>query len=249
MKKIFRTIGIVLIILLVAAVVGAVVWLQPYHADAVAEAAMQSSESVTVTSANDIIAFMPKSSVKAGFIFYPGALVVPEAYAVKMHAIAERGYAVFIVKMPLNLAILGLNRADEVIAAHPEIDQWALGGHSLGGAMACNYLANAPDSPIHTLVFYAAYCDKSFSLAERNDMHVVSIAGSKDGLATPQKVADAKPYAPASATYITIEGGNHADFGNYGGQNGDGAATITNEDATTQIVEITVKALDSLVVD
>lgn len=244
MKRTLRIVALGLVLILIIVVIGALIWLRPYPADSAALAAMQSSDAVTVTTADDIISFIPKTPSNIGFIFYPGALVAPEAYAVKMHEIAEQGFSVFIVKMPLNLAILGSDRADDVIAKHPEITQWALGGHSLGGAMACSYLANQPTRPIHRLIFYASYCDKSFSLAERDDLHVLSVAGSQDGLATPQKVADTKAYAPVSTTYITIQGGNHAEFGNYGAQKGDNAATITEEEATTQIVAATVGALE-----
>ena len=246
MKRTLRIIGIVLLVVLVVGGVGVALWLRPHPADAAAQAAMQSSATLTVSTADSIITFMPNTPVKAGFIFYPGALVAPDAYAVKMRAIAEHGYAVFIVEMPLNLAILGSSRADEVIAKHPEITQWALGGHSLGGAMACSYLVNKPTSPIHALIFYASYCDQSFSLAGRENVEVTSLSGSKDGLATPQKVAETKQYAPADTTYVTIEGGNHAEFGNYGAQSGDNTADISDEQATTQIVDATVAALDKL---
>ena len=246
MKRTLRIIGIVVLLIIVVAGVGLALWLRPYPPDAAAQAAMQSSDAVTVTTSDDIISFIPKTTAKAGFIFYPGGLVAPEAYAVKMHAIAEQGYAVFIPKMPLNLAVLGSSRAEDVISKHPEISVWALGGHSLGGAMACSYLVSKPSAPIHTLIFYAAYCDKSFSLANRSDVQVTSISGSNDGLASPAKVAETKTYEPASTTYVIIEGGNHAEFGNYGAQQGDGTATITSEQATTQIVDATVAALDKM---
>ncbi|MBX3061468.1 MAG: alpha/beta hydrolase [Anaerolineae bacterium] len=243
-KQLLRGFGIVLLIALTVATTLIILWLRPYPADNTAIAALQSTDDVNVTDTQDQIAFMPQGSVKAGFIFYPGALVSPEAYAKKMHMIAEQGYAVFIVKMPLNLAFFGANRADDVIAKHPEISEWAIGGHSLGGAMACNYVANS--SKVQVLIFYAAYCDASFSLAGRNDVQVTSISGTKDGLATPAKIEQTKQFAPSTAVYVALEGANHAEFGDYGAQAGDGTAEITYDKATTQIVSATVDALMSL---
>ena len=68
--------------------------------------------------------------------FYPGAFVSPEAYAPLALEIAEQGYPVYIVRMPMNLAVLSPERGSEIMALHPEIENWAVGGHSLGGAMA-----------------------------------------------------------------------------------------------------------------
>jgi hypothetical protein len=41
-----------------------------------------------------------------------------------------------ILTMPLNLAVLTPDAADAIIASHPIIDRWFVGGHSLGGAMS-----------------------------------------------------------------------------------------------------------------
>lgn len=243
-KQLLRRIGIVLLIVSAVVATFLILWLRPYPATSTALAALQSDDYVTVTNATNQIVLMPQGSVNVGFIFYPGALVSPEAYALKMHRIAEQGYAVFIQKIPLNLAFFDVNRADEVIAENPQITTWAIGGHSLGGAMACNYVAHS--SKVQALIFYAAYCDASFSLADREDVQVTSIFGTNDGLATTAKIEQTKQYVPASTVYVAVVGANHAEFGDYGVQAGDGAADITYDEATTQIVGATVKALESL---
>ncbi len=43
------------------------------------------------------------------------------------------------VPMPLNLAVLRRAVQPRPIAAHPEVAVWAVGGHSLGGAMAAAF--------------------------------------------------------------------------------------------------------------
>ena len=82
----------------------------------------------------------------AGVIIYPGAFVEPRSYAPAAHALAEEGFFVAIVPMPLGVAILGGYRADDVISAQPEVTDWVIAGHSLGGVMAARYAADHPDA-------------------------------------------------------------------------------------------------------
>ena len=77
--------------------------------------------------------------------------------------------------MPLNLAVFGTGKADAVIKAYPDIKHWAIGGHSLGGAMAAGFAHNHPDA-IDGLVFWAAYPASNNSLAGSN-LKVTSISG------------------------------------------------------------------------
>jgi hypothetical protein len=231
-RGIWRFILLTLVILIVLVGIGAAIWLQPYHASSDAVAAEQSDSGVTVIQNNDYISFVPKEPVRAGLIFYPGAKVVADAYAVYMRAIAERGYETFIAKMPLNIALLAENRADEIIQAHPEIKTWAVGGHSLGGVAACDYVMG--HHTIKGLLLYAAYPRSDMS--KQQGLVVVSISGSRDGLATPQQVNENKHLLPASTQYVVIQGGIHSYFGDYGIQSGDGTATIGREQARAQIL-------------
>ncbi len=216
---------------------------RPLPADAVALAALVSSETVQVENTAAFISFIPKlkDSSQKGLIFYPGARVAPEAYSVGLKAVAETGIKVWNVKMPLNFAVFDSKAADKIIAAHPEITSWAIAGHSLGGAMACSYAKDS--SKINTLIFWAAYCDKSFDLSNNSSIQVVSISGDQDGLATPEKVAATKAFAPSSTKYIVIKGMNHAQFGAYGEQSGDNPAKISSADATKAVIAATLEAL------
>jgi Alpha/beta hydrolase family len=244
MRKILRNVLIALALILVVAVIGIVIYVQPLQAKESAKAALSSNASVTVTDSGDQIVFIPAQTPKAGFIFYPGAKVDPVAYSESMRAIAAAGFAVFLEKFPLNFAIISPNRADDVIAKNPSIKTWAIAGHSLGGASACLYAKNS--SKVKTLIFWAAYCDKSFDLSSRTDVQVTSISGSLDGLATPAKLESTKAFAPSSTKYVVINGGNHAQFGNYGVQSGDNPATISLENQQNQIVAATIAALNGL---
>ncbi len=179
-----------------------------------------------------------------GFIIYPGARIDPRTYAPLARAIADQGYLVVIVPMPLHLAVLGANRAGLVIQHYPEITNWAIGGHSLGGAMAAAY-ADTHRDQIKGLVLWAAYPSKSNDLSN-STIRVTSVSASLDGLATSKKIDASRALLPADTTWVQIAGGNHAQFGWYGPQSGDHPATISREDQQAQVVQATLDLLNSI---
>ena len=146
--------------------------------------------------------------------------------------------------MPFNLAVFNPSAAEAVIAAHPEIRRWAVGGHSLGGAMAANFAFTHPDA-VQGLVLWAAYPAGNNSLADRQ-LAVVSIYGTADGLTTQAKVDASRPLLPHSTRYVAIEGGNHGQMGWYGPQSGDGVASISREAQQAQVVDATLALLAGL---
>jgi len=169
-----------------------------------------------------------------GLIFYPGGLVEPSAYAPAGQAIARAGYLVVIPVMPLNLAVFGVNRAADIMAAYPEISNWVIGGHSLGGSMAANYADQNPDD-ISGLILWASFLADSNDLSDQ-DIKVASIYGTLDGLATPEEILASRTRLPENTFWVPIEGGNHAQFGWYGPQDGDHPATIDRVDQQSQVV-------------
>lgn len=167
-----------------------------------------------------------------GVIFYPGAKVDPAAYVPLMQKLADEGYYCVIAKMPFNLAFFGINAADAVIAENPETTWW-IAGHSLGGAMAAQYAANHADN-LEGIAFLAAYAASNLS---DTDLEALVIYGSEDGVLNRENLAVNESNLPANAQTIVIEGGNHAGFGNYGPQEGDGATSISADDQQRQTVE------------
>lgn len=207
-------------------------------------AALGSDDLVTVETEPWLI-FKPTNNMPTtGFIFYPGGKVDYRSYAPQARAIAEEGYLVIIPEMPLNLAVFGANAADDIVTAYPNIEQWAIGGHSLGGAMAAKYVYDKPNT-MAGLVFWAAYPAESNSLTE-STIPISSIWGNLDGVATPEKITASQPFLPSDTIWIEIDGGNHAQFGWYGDQDGDNPATISREEQQIQTVEATVTLLESL---
>ena len=149
-----------------------------------------------------------------------------------------------ITPVPFNLAVFKPAAAEAVIAAHPEIGRWAVGGHSLGGAMAANFVYTQPDAA-EGLVLWAAYPANNNSLADRS-VAMASIYGTNDGLTTRGKVDASRPLLPAETLFIPIEGGNHAQMGWYGPQGGDNPAIISREAQQAHVVEATLELLARL---
>ncbi len=241
-RRILKWVLLGLLCMLLITIAGTAWWLRPFPASAQAMGALHNANGVIVTTTNDDIVFMPEQHPIEGIIFYPGARVDPDAYARYMLTFAEHGYAAFIVKMPLNIALLGENLASDVIAANPSIKLWVIGGHSLGGVAACSFALH--NSIIKGLLLYASYPDEDLSKQTR--LHVTSISGTNDGLATPTKIAAAKPLLPATTSYVVVQGGVHAFFGDYGVQDGDGQPTISRESAHVTIADASVKLLDAV---
>lgn len=162
----------------------------------------------------------PQSEI--GFIFYPGGKVEYTAYSTLLLELAKQDIFCVIVKMPFNLAVFQSEAAKQVIEEYPEIKQWYIGGHSLGGAMAAAYAAKHPDQ-LEGLILLAAYATSSL---KDTDLRVLSLYGSEDKVLNMENFQKGKELMPTEYSEICIEGGNHAQFGDYGLQKGDGNAYI-----------------------
>jgi len=204
-----------------------------------AETALVSEDSVSV-STEPWLSFSPEDPARTGFILYPGGRVPAAAYAPAARDIAEAGYLTLVPSMPFGLAVLAPDVADDLIEAHPEVERWVIGGHSLGGAMAADYAAGHED--IEGLALWAAYPPDGTDLSA-NPLVATSIYATEDGLATPAEIEASRPQLPPDTAYVEINGGNHAGFGWYGDQDGDGAATISREEQQAQVVAATVELL------
>jgi hypothetical protein len=244
MKFKFRYVLIALVAVLLIAIGGFVIWASnPLGPGEQSLAALETDSLITVEQ-GDLIVFRPTDAQPStGFIFYPGGRVDYRSYAPALREIAAQGYLVVLVPAPLNLMVFNPDAADEVLPQFPQIEHWAIGGHSLGGAMAANYVYTHPDA-VDGLVLWAAYPASNNNLS-RSDLPVLSIYGTLD-MAGMEKFAESRTLLPEDTVWVVIEGGNHAQFGDYGFQPGDNAATISAADQQAQIVEPTVMFLAGL---
>jgi hypothetical protein len=195
-----------------------------YRADPVALAIMQNGPNLLVQ--DNLIVLSPDTSSDAALIFYPGGKVEAMAYLPILDKIRQNcGITCILVEMPFNLAVFSANAADDVIDQFPEIETWYIGGHSLGGAMASNYASKHQDK-VDGLILMGAYLYGDYPI--KNTLTVFGTLNTN--------VAEKVDY---TENVVVIEGGNHAQFGNYGKQKGDPDATISREEQQ----DITVAAI------
>ena len=180
----------------------------------------------------NVLVFKGKTDYPA-IIFYQGALVEKESYSIWASNIAEVGYSVYLVQMPLNLAVLNGNIAEEIISEY-ELEEVVMGGHSLGGVMSSRFAATHSNQ-VKGVFFLASYPDESINLADAQ-FPVLSITASNDQVLNLEAFASAKALLPPHTSFVEILGGNHSGFGDYGFQSGDGEATLTNEDQRAQVI-------------
>lgn len=217
---------------LLAAVIGIVVWSQVGVMAAEPEplAAVRADPAITITDDSAGIVLSPTSGDSTtGLVFIPGAKVDPWAYASILSGLVTTDDMTVVITKPwLNLAFFDLRGLSSFTDLAPGVDTWLVGGHSLGGVRSCQLAGDADG-----LVLFASYCATDLSAS---DLPVVSLSGSEDGLSTPQKIADARHLLPADAVMVEIPGASHASFGNYGPQAGDGVATATDEEVEAVVV-------------
>lgn len=239
-KAILALLAVVVLLL-----AGFIIWAEtPLGPSPEAAAALVSDSQVRVTVGNWLVFEPANTQPQTGFIFYPGGRVDYRSYAPQARAIAAQGYLVVIPHVPLNLAVFDPGVAGRVIAKYPQMRHWAVGGHSLGGSMAANFVARNPGAA-QGLVLWASYPASSDDLSAQ-ELRVVSIYGSQDGVANLDSVRGAQALLPVSARWVEIAGGNHAQFGWYGPQGGDNTAGIGPLEQQEQTVAATLALLKEI---
>lgn len=173
---------------------------------------------------NGNVVFEPNDA-RIGFIFYPGGKVEHNAYQQLMAELARQGILCVLVKMPFNLAVLDVDAADGIKESFPHIEEWYMGGHSLGGSMAASYLSDNIDE-YEGLVLLGSYSTADIS---ESGLKVLSVYGSEDKVMNREKYDECKKNLPSDFDEVVIDGGCHAYFGTYGAQDGDGIPTVSNE--------------------
>lgn len=244
-KRLWSRLGIGLALLFILPIGGFVLWAEtPLGPMPEALRALTDDAAVGVTT-RPYLVFDPLAvSPSLGVILYPGGRVDPRSYAPLAHQIAAEGYRVIIPPMPLNLAVFSPNAAAQVMDAYPQASRWVIGGHSLGGAMAANYIYNHPeDKRIVGLLLWASYPAENNPLHNR-DLPVLSIYGTAD--MGREAIEASLARLPSTTRWVVIEGGNHAQFGWYGSQPGDGVASLSREAQQAQILAETLEFLRAL---
>ncbi|RWZ61533.1 alpha/beta hydrolase [Labedella populi] len=193
-------------------------------------------DAVTITETDVSFMLEPTSAGRAeGLVFVPGARVDPFAYARVLSGVVERsGVTVVITKPTLHLAFFDSRPLSDFTAAAPSVDEWSVGGHSLGGVKACAMAASDDSVPVSGLVLFGSYCAEDVS---ETAIEVLSVSGTEDGLSTPADIEGNADLLPAETTFVVLDGANHADFGDYGAQPGDGVSTMPRDVVRSEITD------------
>ncbi|MGB3367175.1 MAG: alpha/beta hydrolase [Acidaminobacteraceae bacterium] len=182
---------------------------------------IETRKNLTKITSNELVSDSFEESI--GLIFYPGGKVEAKAYMPLLLKLSDIGITTVLVEMPANLAVLDIKAADDIYAKYPEIDKWYIAGHSLGGAMASSYMEKNYEK-VEGLILMGAYPINEAAV------DTLAIYGTHDIMLDLDKVVS------ADEVYEIVDG-NHAQFGDYGEQEGDGLAKISREDQQKQAIK------------
>ena len=225
------TISLISFVLLTAALTGLfLIWTADYyHAENDVIDALKKETKITYT--DNFMIFKPSVPNGTGIIFYPGAKVEHTAYSPLLIKLKNEGFTCVLIKMPGNMAFPGADKADEVYEKVPEIKSWFIAGHSLGGAMASRYAAENKDK-VQGLILLGAYIYGDYPVKKSLTVYGTFNSNLEKNITYSENI-------------VIIEGGNHAQFGNYGKQKGDPDATISAEEQQRITVEAITKFIQS----
>ena len=198
---------------------------------------LKSSENVQVIKIDEGYFFDGLGNENA-IIFFPGARIQYTAYAKLMFQLAKSGQDCFLISAPMNLAFFSANTPEKIMKKY-NYKNWYISGHSLGGVIACAYASDKPEN-IKGIICLASYPSKQIP----SNMTYISIYGSEDKILNKEKYEDSKKYLPNGYKEYMIEGGNHSGFADYGEQQGDGKAMITNDKQKELTVEKMIEIND-----
>ncbi len=236
-NKILKIVGIVLVAILLVVIAVVAIYLGDYSkADEVA---------TEIYNANGKSLEFVGTDNSVGFIVYPGGKVDEIAYVRTAKLLNDEGYTAVVAKFPFNIGFLGINKADDIMEKYPDVEKWVMIGHSLGGVSASAYTNDNQDK-VAGLVLEASYSTEDL---KDSDIQVLSIRGSNDLVLNMEGYVEAQGnYNSESNNYseIILDGANHAGFGNYGLQKGDGENTIGYEAQQEVVVNETLKLIENL---
>lgn len=219
-KKLLLAGGIVLLVL--AVLTGAFFWYVSdyYPADEIALEVLAQDSTIEVQ--DDLTILSPSYPTDTAVIFYPGAKVEAEAYLPLLEQTGRPASPASWSTCPSAWRSLTQTRPEDVMEQFPDIQRWYIAGHSMGGAHGLPVCGKPPDE-VDGLILLGAYIYGDYPPEK-----TLTVYGSLN-----QSVEDHIDY---TENVVEIEGGNRAQFGNYGPQKGDLPATISAEEQQARTV-------------
>ncbi len=220
---------ILILSLIIICALGFFIWANDYyHAEEMCDDMIQDDNSIKVIDNLTIVS--PSVPNDTGIIFYPGAKVEAIAYMPLLEKLKSKGYTCVLVTMPFNMAIFDVNAADKIFDNLPDIKYWYIAGHSMGGAMASDYASKHQDK-VDGLILMGAYIYGDYPPEKALTIYGTFNSNLEKDINYTQNI-------------VIIEGGNHAQFGNYGKQKGDPDATISAEEQQVITVNAIVEFIE-----
>lgn len=220
---------------LVVTIIGFLTWFHiVFPADRAATLEVYQDERVVVTPADGVVIMEPAEPTgeTTGLLFFPGARVDPFAYLHPLVDVAANGTTIVIVDPLFNMALFDPRDLETLTSHAPHVTEWVLGGHSLGGVKAC---MEADNPAVAALVLLASYCATDISGLT---IAVTEVVATEDGLVDAVAQRAAKSNLPATVLTITLDNANHASFGTYGPQPGDGVSSLNRDDMRRAMSEV-----------
>lgn len=242
----WKRIAVVLVLVLALVGGGVVLYFStPYEGSEASIQSVQDDPRVDVETTDGVSVLSPADGdSEVGVVFYPGARVAPNAYYRSLAPlVTEANATVYIAEMPLNVALLDADAADDIRTDEDQIETWVVGGHSLGGVAACSYAA---EEDVDGLLMVASYCNDDIS---DRDIAVLSVTGSADTVLDWEDYRASKADLPAETTSEQLPDVNHTQFGSYHGQRGDSASPLTYEEAHDRFAAVVVPWIEARTVE
>ncbi|MGL5972961.1 MAG: alpha/beta fold hydrolase [Oscillospiraceae bacterium] len=229
-NKKLKIVLISFIVLILAFIILSYIYVSDYYIaeDIVLETMSNNTQSIDVK--DNLTILSPTVPSDTAIIFYPGGKVEHTSYLPILDKLRQSQITTVLVEMPFNLALFDVNAADDIYDKMPHIKNWYIGGHSLGGAMASNYASKNKDK-VNGLILLGATIYKDYP--EEDALTVYGTFNS-----------NLEKNINYTKNIVVIDGGNHAQFGNYGKQKGDPDATITTEEQQNIAVDSIVKFIE-----
>lgn len=119
------------------------------------------------------------------------------------------------------------------------MERWYIGGHSLGGYAAASYAQNHAED-LEGLILLGAYSGADLS---DSGLEVISVYGELDGVMNRSKYEKSRSNLPEDTLEWILPGGNHAGFGSYGPQKGDGESKVSGAEQALDTASFCTQAM------
>lgn len=194
----------------------------------------QSMASIQYTNDAKGVMLKPALKVTRGLVVYPENNVSPAAYAYKMAGVAQSGVVVIIVKTPLNIPQLDTRTLVDFAKLAPEVTDWYVAGHGEGGKKACE---QAEGTQYKGIILLGSYC----TVMVHDSVKALDIQGGNDRIINKNDADYNATNLAYSSEKQAIPGLNHAGFGNYGKQDGDGQLDLPDADVRVRLANLISK--------